>query len=257
MRQNIFLGGGPFGSQQVAVMGPTLGQIQSSYQWNTFARPLQSTYQWAPRPSPAQRLTRPTGRPTAAAAGSSSDVHCYFCSGLSGAPTYWMSEAQSNQWNQDRDAKCEKVKESDCREKYGQMPAQTQQANLRRTGFNVINFPNATTYAPAMSSCRHDALGKPYLGEALRCWKTADGGTVCSDLKYHPPGCPSTPAVTESQVLATPPEASQAVCGGGGITVSPSAIPSSTPAPEQPSAFPVVPVAVGGVALIGLLLVLS
>lgn len=252
MRQNIFLGGGPFGSQQVAVLGPTLGQIPNSYQWNTFARPLQSSYRWAPRPSPAQRLTRPVSQPTAAAAGGDSDVHCYFCPGLSGAPTYWLSGSQAAQWNQDREARCEKVNSKECQEKYGQM-----RANIRPAGFNVINFPNATTYASSMSSCSHRALGKPYLGEALRCWKTQDGGVVCSDLMYHPPGCPSSPAVTESEVLPTPPEASRGVCGGGGIKVSPSAIPGATPAPEQPSAFPVVPVAIGGAALIGLILALS
>jgi hypothetical protein len=62
--------------------------------------------------------------------------------------------------------------------------------------------------------------------------------------------------VTESEVLSTPPEASQAVCGGGGIKVSPGAIPGATPAPEQPSEFPTVPVAIGGAALIGLILAL-
>lgn len=45
------------------------------------------------------------------------------------------------------------------------------------------------------------------LGQAVRCWKTADGGTVCSDLMYYSPNCPTTPPVTESKVLPTPPEA--------------------------------------------------
>jgi hypothetical protein len=98
------------------------------------------------------------------------------------------------------------------------------------------------------------------MGQALRCWQTEDGGTVCSDLKYHPPGCPSAPPVTESQVLPTPPEAAMAVCGGGGITVSPTTIPAAAPAgavPAMPSEFPIVPVAVGGLAVAGLVAYLA
>lgn len=253
MQQNVFMGAGFFGSRQLPVVGPTLGQFQTGYQWNRGARPIQSR-QWAPRPGPIQRITRPTSQPTAA---SGSDVGCYFCGNLPGAPTYWLSGNQADQWNRDRDARCEKVDAKDCREKYGQLRAQ-QQASIRRTGFNAFNLPGAATYAPMMTGgvCRHRAMSRPYLGQVppLRCWQTQDGGTVCSDLMYHPPACPTSPVVTESEVLATPPEAAQAVCGGGGIKVSPSAIPSGTM--DQPSEFPIVPVAIGGAALIGLILAL-
>lgn len=92
-------------------------------------------------------------------------------------------------------------------------------------------------------------MGYGRMGQALRCWKTADGGTVCSDLKYHPPGCPTAPAATESEVLPTPPEAATATCGGGGITVSASLIPSGTSG--APSTFPTA-LAVGGLAAAGL-----
>lgn len=45
------------------------------------------------------------------------------------------------------------------------------------------------------------------LGQALRCWKTDNGGAVCSNLMYYSPNCPTTPPLTETDVLATPPEA--------------------------------------------------
>lgn len=102
----------------------------------------------------------------------------------------------------------------------------------------------------ALHGCTHHAwMGYGRMGQALRCWKTADGGTVCSDLKYHPPGCPTAPAATESEVLPTPPEAATATCGGGGITVSASLIPSGTSG--APSTFPTA-LAVGGLAAAGL-----
>lgn len=44
----------------------------------------------------------------------------------------------------------------------------------------------------------------------LRCWKTEDGGTVCSNFMYYSPSCPESPPVTETEVLPTPPEASGA-----------------------------------------------
>lgn len=44
--------------------------------------------------------------------------------------------------------------------------------------------------------------------ELLRCWKTDNGGTICSNLLYYSPNCPDTPQVImEGQVLPTPPEA--------------------------------------------------
>jgi hypothetical protein len=48
------------------------------------------------------------------------------------------------------------------------------------------------------------------LGQALRCWGTEDGGTVCTDLMYYAPDCPTAPAVTEMETLPTPPEAAGA-----------------------------------------------
>lgn len=46
-----------------------------------------------------------------------------------------------------------------------------------------------------------------WMGQALRCWRTDNGGAVCSDLLYYSPNCPTTPPITETDVLATPPEA--------------------------------------------------
>lgn len=48
------------------------------------------------------------------------------------------------------------------------------------------------------------------LGQGLRCWRTQDEGTICSNLMYYSPGCPTTPPLTESEILPTPPEASGA-----------------------------------------------
>lgn len=48
------------------------------------------------------------------------------------------------------------------------------------------------------------------LGQALRCWRTQDGGTVCSNMLYYAPNCPTAPPVTEAQTAATPPEAAAA-----------------------------------------------
>lgn len=46
-----------------------------------------------------------------------------------------------------------------------------------------------------------------HLGWGLRCWKTDDGGAVCTNLKYYSPGCPMTPPLTEKEILPAPPEA--------------------------------------------------
>jgi hypothetical protein len=45
------------------------------------------------------------------------------------------------------------------------------------------------------------------LGQALRCWRTMNGGAVCSNLLYYSPECPTTPPLTETETLPTPPEA--------------------------------------------------
>lgn len=45
------------------------------------------------------------------------------------------------------------------------------------------------------------------LGQGLRCWKTDNGGAVCASLMYYSPNCPTTPPITEADVLPTPPEA--------------------------------------------------
>jgi len=52
------------------------------------------------------------------------------------------------------------------------------------------------------------------LGQALRCWATEDGGTVCSDGLYHLPGCPHAPPVTEAEIRPTPPGAAVAHATG-------------------------------------------
>jgi len=151
MRQNVFLGDGPFGSRQVAVLGqysypvsyPGVGP-STPFMRASSLQP-QPIYQRPAQPSEARMITRPTSQPMAVGG---SDVHCYFCENLPDAPTYWMSEAQAAQWNKDRDARCNQVNSLECERKYNQMQAQ-QQANLRN--FNVINFQSSTTYAPVMS----------------------------------------------------------------------------------------------------------
>lgn len=164
MRQNIFLGGGPFGSQQVAVLGPTLGQVRSGYQWNRTDRTVESSrYNWTPRPGPTQFRAAPTARPSVVpAAAGGGDIGCYFCANLGGAPTYWMSGNQAQQWNNDRNAGCERVDDKECQRKYSQMQTR-QQASIRRTGFNPFSLPSTqvttsamaptatSTYAPMMS----------------------------------------------------------------------------------------------------------
>jgi len=58
------------------------------------------------------------------------------------------------------------------------------------------------------------------LSQGVACQKTPEGGMVCPDGTYHPPGCPMNSSATIS-------------------------------ASEAPSSFPVVPVAIGGVLAIG------
>lgn len=153
MDNNIFMGGGFFGSRGTPVVGPSLGKvrvlgaygasrpvqftpnrIQTSYSWNQFSRPINQA---------VPRVTRPTSQPIAAG---ESELGCYFCANLGGSPTYWMSGAQAGQWNQDRNAGCEKVSDKECQKKYSQMQA-NQQASIRRTGFNAFNLPGAANVA--------------------------------------------------------------------------------------------------------------
>lgn len=54
-------------------------------------------------------------------------------------------------------------------------------------------------------------LGQAPLGQALKCWRTQDGGLVCTNLMYYSPGCPDIPSVTpEPEILPTPPQAAGA-----------------------------------------------
>lgn len=75
----------------------------------------------------------------------------------------------------------------------------------------------------------------PRMGQGRRCWQTDDGGTWCDDNSYHPPGCPSAPAVTEVGVILRPEDA----------TVMP-----GCPVAAAGVGFPVVPVAIGAAALL-------
>lgn len=42
---------------------------------------------------------------------------------------------------------------------------------------------------------RPEAHRCAYLGQNATCETTREGGTVCSDGTYHPPGCPTLPPV--------------------------------------------------------------
>ena len=46
-----------------------------------------------------------------------------------------------------------------------------------------------------------------YMGQGTTCEKTPEGGTLCSDGTYHPPGCPTLPPVKaeDAQSPATVP----------------------------------------------------
>lgn len=59
-----------------------------------------------------------------------------------------------------------------------------------------------------------------HLDQAAACQKTSEGGMLCPDGTYHPPGCPF----------------------GSSATVQ---------ASEAPSKFPIVPVAIGGLVAVG------
>lgn len=149
MRENIFLGDGLFGSRKVVALGQYSYPV--SYPWQGPSTPFMRPPSMQPQPifqRPAQpgpmTFTRPTSQPIAAGG---SALHCYYCEGLSGFPTYWLSEAQADQWNRDRDARCSQVADGNCQQKYNE--PQTQQVDFR--SFNALNFPSATTYAPMMS----------------------------------------------------------------------------------------------------------
>lgn len=62
-------------------------------------------------------------------------------------------------------------------------------------------------YAPLLGQVRLVPYAGFRLAQALRCWRTEDGGTICTDLKYYSEGCPTTPPITETETLPTPPEA--------------------------------------------------
>lgn len=38
-----------------------------------------------------------------------------------------------------------------------------------------------------------------HMGQGATCENTPEGGTVCSDGTYHPPGCPTLPPVRASE----------------------------------------------------------
>jgi hypothetical protein len=159
MRQNIFMGGGFFGPARSPIAAPELGQLRYGYQ-QSWARPM--TQQWTRRPSPAQRVTRPTSQPTAAA-GSGSEVGCYFCPDLPGAPTYWMSADQVRQWNDRYGAGCVPVKAQECQNKYGQLRSQPQ-ARLRQTGFNAFNLPPAAQMTAPLTQYAAPTYGSMMTG---------------------------------------------------------------------------------------------
>lgn len=54
---------------------------------------------------------------------------------------------------------------------------------------------------------RSDAHRCAYMGQGVTCENTPEGGTVCSDGTYHPPGCPTLPPVRAEEAssgIATP-----------------------------------------------------
>jgi hypothetical protein len=60
-------------------------------------------------------------------------------------------------------------------------------------------------YAPFLGQVR--LVPRFGLGQGLRCWRTDNGGAICSNLMYYSPNCPTTPPLTETEILPTPPEA--------------------------------------------------
>jgi hypothetical protein len=110
-------------------------------------QPGQSNYQW-------NRAARPTSQPMAVSA--ETEIHCYFCANLEGAPTYWMTSGQADQWNSSRNAGCQKVPKKECQEKYGQARAQ-QTARQSTTSTLVSRYANP--YGSAMTGIRVENPG--------------------------------------------------------------------------------------------------
>jgi hypothetical protein len=120
-------------------------QPASGYQWR--AQPSQSNYQWDRASRPIS--TTPASQPISAA---ESEISCYFCANLEGAPTYWMTPGQADQWNSARNAGCTKVPKKECQEKYGQPSPQQQTARQRVTSTLVSQYVNP--YGSMMSGIR-------------------------------------------------------------------------------------------------------
>jgi hypothetical protein len=66
---------------------------------------------------------------------------------------------------------------------------------------------NAYRENPFGGSAAYGWFRNLQLGQALRCWRTEDEGAVCSNLMYYSPNCPTTPPITETEILPAPPEA--------------------------------------------------
>jgi len=60
----------------------------------------------------------------------------------------------------------------------------------------------------------------PYLGQGVTCEKTPEGGTVCSDGTYHPPGCPTLPPVRAEEAGGGFPTTAVAVGLGGAAALA-------------------------------------
>lgn len=144
MRGNLFMGDGFFGQSQGALPRQVALSQRGRYGYRPSAYATPPARRWSSQSTPETHRTSPTAQPTAS---KGSEVGCYFCAGLDGAPTYWMSEAQADTWNQMRNAQCTKVPVKECQQKYGQMRSQAS-ARLTRTGFNAFNLPAAAVAAP-------------------------------------------------------------------------------------------------------------
>jgi hypothetical protein len=57
-----------------------------------------------------------------------------------------------------------------------------------------------------------------YMGQNTVCEKTSEGGTVCSDGTYHPPGCPTLPPI-RAEEAPRPNAAVPILIGVGGLGV--------------------------------------